>query len=459
MDAGCDIFSNVPLAYITALQFAYHDIAYPVKLDAYWDGFPSLRPPGPRAWANLRSGALSLGSVYGGTGLQGDVFPGLDSNFRWPVDRAKLWIDTPGYANRIGPDILRLHRVIYGGYAIFSESQLGHLPSHLKRGLYRKGDLAGNRAIIPEMRNDMSLLLSQFHCAVARFHAREVDHLDDDDGSPTDRQAVFEAARNATLSSFRAAVVDDVLPRLCDPKILAWCRERKAPVHESMVRRDNCEPHTVPLEAVVIFEGLFDLSEPSRLFPNRLSLCKHCALQHDQMYAGPDAIALPDALFVSPRVPTRLAHSSTVDWGLFLDHELPSQTLLDLGRFTRPVSRLDSFKDAKVATGQAWIRHLRAEFGLDLQPVCQSGLPQSPKRPATEHGDAESTPLFDYVIAEAKHLGTHSRLGPLGSLIVAETLIGAGAGARGPATANNLANFLGVAECPNRARCTGVSRV
>jgi hypothetical protein len=68
----------------------------------------------------------------------------------------------------------------------------------------------GNRAVIPEPRNDENLIIVQLHKAVARFHNRIVDHVR---AQGMRREWVFETARRLTRWHYQWAVVHDFLPR------------------------------------------------------------------------------------------------------------------------------------------------------------------------------------------------------------------------------------------------------
>jgi hypothetical protein len=68
----------------------------------------------------------------------------------------------------------------------------------------------GNRAIIPEPRNDENLIIVQLHKAFAKFHNQVVDYLRSQGLRP---EWVFEAARRLTRWHYQWAVIHDFLPR------------------------------------------------------------------------------------------------------------------------------------------------------------------------------------------------------------------------------------------------------
>lgn len=135
---------RIPAGYTYAGQFISHDMCRSVPIDGT-----------PRS-VTTNSFALDLDSVYGGSA---------------GCDGARLSIGET--AGRPGP--YDIHREPSGE------------------------PLIGNR------RNDSNLALSQFHCALVRYHNAVADS-----GHFTD----FETVRRQVTLSFQAAVLHDLLPRL-----------------------------------------------------------------------------------------------------------------------------------------------------------------------------------------------------------------------------------------------------
>ena len=141
-------------------QFIDHDITFDnTPLDA--------QQADPDARVNFRTPRYDLDSVYG----RG---PATEPQFYDPADRDKLWV-TPN-AHGV-PDMAR----------------------------------DGDRAIIPERRNDENLIIIQLHRAVARFHNRLVDLVRE---QGLRREWVFETARRLTRWHYQWAITHDFLPRL-----------------------------------------------------------------------------------------------------------------------------------------------------------------------------------------------------------------------------------------------------
>jgi Animal haem peroxidase len=147
-------------------QFIDHDITF--------DNTPvALQQADPDARVNFRTPRYDLDSVYG----RG---PAAEPQFYDPADPAKL-----------------LLRVNANGV----------------EDVPRDGD----RAVVPELRNDENLIVVQLHQAVAKFHNRVVDHVRAQGLRP---EWVFEAARRLTRWHYQWAVVHDFLPRFVGDELV-----------------------------------------------------------------------------------------------------------------------------------------------------------------------------------------------------------------------------------------------
>jgi hypothetical protein len=147
-------------------QFIDHDITF--------DNTPlELQQADPDAQLNFRTPRYDLDSVYG----RG---PAKEPQFYNPADPDKLLVTTN--VNGV-QDMAR----------------------------------DGNRAIIPEQRNDENLIIVQLHQAVALFHNRVVDYVR---AQGIRREWVFESARRLTRWHYQWAVVHDFLPRFVGDELV-----------------------------------------------------------------------------------------------------------------------------------------------------------------------------------------------------------------------------------------------
>jgi hypothetical protein len=147
-------------------QFIDHDITF--------DNTPlDLQQADPDATVNFRTPRYDLDSVYG----RGPV---KESQFYDPAD----------------PDKLLLEENVNG---------VEDVPRD------------GNRAIIPEPRNDENLIIVQLHKAVGMFHNRIVDYAR---AQGMRREWVFETARRLTRWHYQWAVTHDFLPRFVGDELV-----------------------------------------------------------------------------------------------------------------------------------------------------------------------------------------------------------------------------------------------
>lgn len=372
---------------MVAVRFALHDLVEAIRFGKAEAAL--MRHVAPRlntfALANRKSGRIDLNSVYGETDVHGDVVSRLNRCLKLTWDRAKLdTVSRPGYQGESG-DLLRLHGTIVGDGASLSESFFETLPEHLKSGFYRDGELQLHRAIIPDRRNDGNLLLSQFHFALARFHNRSVDYLDRKFGQQTDRRAIFARARNATCAAFHQALLDDVLPRLCEQGILDRAIRSKG-------ARSVLD---LPMEGVLLLEALVRYFPWPSIIPN--AACRRL---------GPDELTndgqdgLPLLLFNSEMLPTRLSQTYTVDWEFLIASGYSPD-----GDADQPHLVPSNLQELKLASGEDACRAV----GFELGRGCTG----------------QQTPLIPYILSEAIEFGQNGRLGPLGSFILARTIAGA----------------------------------
>jgi hypothetical protein len=158
-DAQANTSSRLFAGFTFIGQFIDHDITF--------DNTPLAdQQADPDAKVNFRSPRYDLDSVYG----RG---PASEPQFYDPADKAKLMVTTN--VNSV-EDMLR----------------------------------EGNRAVIPEARNDENLIIVQLHKAVAKFHNRIVEYARD---NGMRSEWVFETARRLTRWHYQWAVIHDFLPR------------------------------------------------------------------------------------------------------------------------------------------------------------------------------------------------------------------------------------------------------
>ena len=383
-------------------QFVDHDIT--LNTDADPDKLPDLainRPDGKlvlnsrdevtRALKNGRHPALNLDSVYG------------DGSDR----EAKL---RDGARMRIG-------------------ETLGGKPNDLPRFFQIEGEedtVRQNTAIHPSTayigdgRNDENLIVAQLHLAFLRFHNAVVDWLDENEPD-LDEEAKFARARDLTTLHYQWLVANVYLPAICDADALQAVRNVDARLYCDFAR-DN--PGLMPLEfSVAAFRfGHSMIRHEYRFnanFPN-------ASVMTLLRFTGGDPTDLVD---------NRLPDEWIIDWRNFLDsantnlaaRPTDSRLAQGLDNLLRrapelrnlPVSNLRRSYVLNIPTAQSVLTEL-----ADIEPLTDDDLVSFAGGIIRELGYLEDTPLWLYLLVEAETRGGGTNLGPLGTTIVASTLLG-----------------------------------
>lgn len=393
-----ELNSSVPAGYTYLGQFIDHDITFEVASgDLATITDPNLAPLSLAdvrdKIRNTRSATLDLDSVYGGLA---------------PRDGEKMLIGTNTPLNGSARPTLRPT----------GKDDKNDLPRRP-----RSADVSVDReALIGDPRNDENTIVSQLHTAFLRAHNAIVDRGHD-----------FATARQLLRQHYQWIVLHDFLPRICDPKIV------ESVAYENTVFRPEDAYFFMPLEFTAAayrfghsmiradydFNVNFNTTATAPKIPATLELLfTFTALTGD---LG-DFDALPDnwiiewehfvdaggTLNLARRFDTKLVEP------LFTLRDFVGQPLPDEARLA--VRNLLRGYLLRMPTGQA----VAGSLGLTpLSPaeIVASAASSEQAAALTETGFDAHTPLWYYVLAEAGHFGGE-HLGPIGSTIVAEVLIG-----------------------------------
>jgi hypothetical protein len=198
---GADPEENLllPAGYTYFGQFVDHDLTF--------DNTSSLNPAdvgsADRRPTNLRTPRFDLDSLYG---------DGPDAQpFLYATDGASLLFkdgNTDGDSHPV---------VAFSGQA---DQDLLRSPN--------------SRAIIGDKRNDENSLINQIHLSFIKFHNAVVQKIRQDtsrfkDGKPLMGTALFVAARNEVRWAYQKLVIEDFLPRIVKPEVLADLRKATTP--------------------------------------------------------------------------------------------------------------------------------------------------------------------------------------------------------------------------------------
>ncbi|GIM88404.1 LysM peptidoglycan-binding domain-containing protein [Paractinoplanes toevensis] len=408
--------SPIPAAYTYFGQFVDHDITLEIQ-----QGFgsatmaqlldPAMTPLNVAAIRNAllnhRTPTLDLDSVYG--------LPAPHD----PADGNKMQLGTVELLRSTTPPTAR---------PAGTEADDFH---DLPREPRDEGNIEHDRAaVIGDPRNDENLIISQLHVAFLRAHNALVD-----------QGLSFEDARRVLRQHYQHVVVHDFLKRVADPAIV-----------DDVVTNGNrwfdpfSEPNFMPLEFSVagyrfghtMVRAEYDFNSNFNLgaIPASLELLfTFTALSgniSDRFNTLPDnwiiqwqnIIGDGDAVMKTRRLDPGLATFKQNEFAaLFALKNLTGATETpDLAARLAVRNLLRGYR-LRLPTGQAVAEHIGVQV-LTKDEVLAAAISDE-QRIALEAGGFQfRTPLWFYVLAEARHFHNGAHLGPVGSTLVAEVLVG-----------------------------------
>ena len=313
-------------------------------------------------------------------------------------------------------------------------------------------------AVVGDSRNDENLIVAQLHVAFAKFHNKVLSTVQAQQGAPTDPQELFARVRQLVTWHYQWLVAHDYLKTVTQTgvadKVLLGGNKVYAPrdgeaymplefstatfrFGHSMVRgfydynrnfgRKDGGPGVVApfatFEQIFAFTGsarALDGSGTARPFSGTglTTLPFNWVIEWDRFVDK--GAARPDHF--ARRIDTRLA-PPLFDMFNQIGQNQGSFPIVIRELLTRlAVRNLLRGYSLALPTGQA----IAEELGITpLTPAqLQSGNTASFNDVLTDGGFETATPLWYYVLKEAEVLANGNSLGPVGSRIVAETLIG-----------------------------------
>ncbi len=407
---------KIPAGYTYLGQFVDHDITL--------DTTPlDQQRADPKATTNFRTPALDLDSVYGDG-------PGLHP-----------------YLYARNSDDLRIgEKLLIGSTGLSQDQHRTDIPS-------LDNDLPRNQvghALIFDERNDENLLVAQFHLLMLKFHNKVVDWFRDKQPA-LKGPALFKEARRIVTWHYQWIVLFDFVERLTEPGLVTRIKREGRRFYRFRER---------PYMPAEFAAGAYRLGHSmvretyshNRVFNPEEGALANGALSLLFFFTGKSGKIVGELAPTPPEPPlapqARLPSNWIIDWRRFFDIDGPGGEDFTfnhsrrLDPFVTPaLHTLPGLREDPTETERREFilpfRNLRRGVQIGLpsgQDVCRAmGLtPMSPEeiatgtdgRAAKKHGLHEATPLWYYVLKEAEFHGNGVRLGPMASIIVAETFLG-----------------------------------
>lgn len=398
--------STIPSGYTYLGQFIDHDITLDVNSDI-------SRRQDPAQIPNMRSPALDLDAVYGeGPGLMPFMYDHNPALGR--AMGVKLLLGTNKDTGAGGPSLSTGPNNFGNPVTVTGGNNFD---------VARSSDLT---AIIGDPRNDENLIVSQLHHAFIKFHNKIVDKLIADN-FPGD---LFTEAKRLTTHHYQWVVAQDFLKRIADPLVVKKVFQQ-GPAHFKS-------------------KGLFMPVE----FAVAAYRFGHSMIRNTYFVNAPltgqlgNTAATLGQVFDFIRVPLLPVFSNwVVDFNLYFNaRPVPTvnnvqfnfarkiDTRLALGLESLPgVPVTDSFMKmlAKrnlvrglalgLPSGQAVAKKTGVTPLTETQLLTGNTVEENKVLNASQKLLLKKTPLWYYILKEAEILKSGNGLGPVGSVILAET--------------------------------------
>jgi hypothetical protein len=384
---------NIPSGFTYFGQFVDHDIT--LDLTSLGD-----KENDPLGIENFRTPSADLDSIYG---LGPDGSP-------------HLYARNPAAGNKHGPKLL-IGKNLNTGEGDF-RNDLPRSPEGF--------------ALIGDHRNDENLLVAQTHLAMLKFHNAVCDMLSTGTNPPPD---IFKEARRIVTWHYQWIVLHDWVERLTEKGIVAkilkegrkFYRFKKVPympvefsaaayrLGHSMVRQrySHNKVFNTPQDFSLffLFSGLSgdiigDLAAGGGGFP---TLPSNWIIDWRRFHELGNSGGAPVAMTPSRKLDPYLVSSL---------HSLPG------GGGNLAFRNLKRGVNLGLPSGQAVAKHLKVKNPLTPAEIASDSNGSTDGAVAKAQGLHTATPLWYYILKEAKVRNNGERLGPVGSVIISEVFVG-----------------------------------
>jgi hypothetical protein len=377
--------ADLPAGYTYFGQFVDHDVTF--------DPVSSLRrPEDAERMEDFRTPRLDLDAVYG-SGPR-------DLPFLYD-----LQAEPPGVLLLVGDG-----RAQFGpGFAVED------LPRNARQ-----------RALVGDPRNDENTVIAQLHLAFLKFHNRLARALADGAHAAHwsgARDELFEEARRIVRWHYQWLVVEDFLPRVVPAGLVRGLLGLDGAGTAEM-RRFDPRRRWLDRDGDVFMPVEF--SAAAYRFGH--SLVRPSYQLNDGTGSLPVVVAHAD---LDPAAPTHLGglralpEGLVVDWARFLGASAQPARAIDT-HLSRPLARLPGELGTELPNRSlAWRNLVRGKrLGLPSGQAVARAIGETPLDDSALRLAGAAAPLWFYILAEAETVGEGRRLGPVGSAIVAEVLLG-----------------------------------
>lgn len=397
---------------------------------------------------NLRFAAMDLDSVYGGGFEEGDISRMLRKALRSPRLPAKMEVGVdskvPGEAALLpaddGRDLLRLDWAMRSGQVDIDVLRKG--PKDILDQFFHNGNPNTpnlSTAIIGDARNDENLAVAQFHLAILRLHNKIVDKAPSDVQSKG-HEATYIWARCMTRWIYQWLVRHAYLPAVCDATTLSNIQERGPVLYDSLIASHPATGDILPMP--------LEFSVSAFRFGHSMARERY---DWNRIFsADKDNRATFELLFrftgKGDLLTQRLPSNWPISWDRFVhdpgNDDERSALKIDTG-LNKHFERMHDVKPGMSgAMAHLARRNLRRGYrlsipsaqgcldalqhkGIELQKLTEEQLLEGHTSNAVKAGNFhKSTPLWFYILKEAEILNNGDSLGPLGTTLVADTLLG-----------------------------------
>jgi hypothetical protein len=289
------------------------------------------------------------------------------------------------------------------------------------------------RPLLADDRNDQHLILAQLHVVFLQFHNRVVDHLKRDIAADEafPNETIFDTARRLVIWHYQWIVRNEFLKWFVLREILADI-EKNGPLFFKPVQGEGVPQ--LPIEFTqAAFRFGHSMVQPQYEINQWIGLVPLSGLLR-RTHPGEAGKSLPANRVVDWDRFTRT-------WGGNANFAENIDTLISEGMFNLPASAMPIFSKTPLPPLPEMTLVRGSRIGLPsgqeacraagVEPLAEAqiGFDDEDNEFLRDHGMNEKTPLWYYLLREAEVLGIRrfsggECLGPLGSGIVAEVLLG-----------------------------------